>query len=211
MKFILNGCDISFTAEAPEDITLKQLLKQSDGMERLTEKCWRNLDPWECCGQDKYCQRGCHDEGGCTNGCEVPKIYCKLAKYEDLEEQCIEENQCGLRELLTKWKAFFDDIAELYDYRKAEEQGLLLRLPCKVGDTVYYFSHRPFNLSVQANTIYEAKVVRIVTTSMGIQLIIQIHNEYGCTEIPDVRDFGKTVFLTREEAESALAEKGGAE
>lgn len=30
MKFILNGCDISFVAEAPEDITLKQLLKQCD-------------------------------------------------------------------------------------------------------------------------------------------------------------------------------------
>lgn len=30
MKFVLNGCDISFTAEAPEDITLKQLLKQCD-------------------------------------------------------------------------------------------------------------------------------------------------------------------------------------
>lgn len=30
MKFILNGCDISFYAEAPEDITLKQLLKQAD-------------------------------------------------------------------------------------------------------------------------------------------------------------------------------------
>ena len=30
MRFILNGCDISFYAEAPEDITLKQLLKQCD-------------------------------------------------------------------------------------------------------------------------------------------------------------------------------------
>lgn len=30
MKFILNGCDISFVADAPEDITLKQLLKQCD-------------------------------------------------------------------------------------------------------------------------------------------------------------------------------------
>lgn len=30
MKFILNGCDISFIADAPEDITLKQLLKQCD-------------------------------------------------------------------------------------------------------------------------------------------------------------------------------------
>lgn len=30
MKFVLNGCDISFIAEAPGDITLKQLLKQCD-------------------------------------------------------------------------------------------------------------------------------------------------------------------------------------
>jgi len=30
IKFILNGCDISFVAKAPEDITLKQLLKQCD-------------------------------------------------------------------------------------------------------------------------------------------------------------------------------------
>jgi len=33
MKFLLNGCDISFYAEAPEDITLKQLLKQCDRIE----------------------------------------------------------------------------------------------------------------------------------------------------------------------------------
>lgn len=56
-------------------------------MERLTDKAWRNLDPWECCGQDHYCQRDCHGEGGCNNGCIVPKIYCKLAKYEDAEER----------------------------------------------------------------------------------------------------------------------------
>lgn len=30
MRFVLNGCDISFMAEAPADITLEQLLKQCD-------------------------------------------------------------------------------------------------------------------------------------------------------------------------------------
>jgi hypothetical protein len=30
IKFILNGCDISFYAIAPKDITLEQLLKQCD-------------------------------------------------------------------------------------------------------------------------------------------------------------------------------------
>jgi len=30
MKFVLNGCDICFVAEAPPNITLEQLLKQCD-------------------------------------------------------------------------------------------------------------------------------------------------------------------------------------
>ena len=33
MKFMLDGCDISFIAEAPNDITLEQLLKQTDKIE----------------------------------------------------------------------------------------------------------------------------------------------------------------------------------
>lgn len=53
-------------------------------MVRLTDKSWRNLDPWECCGQDNYCKRGCHEEGGCNNGCIVPRLYSRLARYEDL-------------------------------------------------------------------------------------------------------------------------------
>ena len=83
------------------------------------------------------------------------------------------------------------------------ENGVIVP-PCKVGDTVYYFSHRPFNLSVLANTIYEAHVVRIVTTNLGTSLVIQIHNEYGVTEVPQISSFGKTVFLTKEEAERVL-------
>lgn len=55
-------------------------------MDRLTDKAWRNLDPWECCGQDHFCKRGCHDDGGCTKGCIVPKLYKRLAEYEDAEE-----------------------------------------------------------------------------------------------------------------------------
>ena len=81
------------------------------------------------------------------------------------------------------------------------------RPPCKVGETVYYVSNNPMNLSVEANTIYEAEVVRIVTTHLCTTLVIQIHNEYGCTEIPNIHEWQKTVFLTREEAEAKL--KGG--
>ena len=88
------------------------------------------------------------------------------------------------------------------------ESGVIVP-PCKVGDKVYYVSDSPINLSVQANTIYEAHISRMVTTQYGTILVIQIHNSYGCTEIPDINDWGKTVFFTKEEAEKAL--KGGAE
>lgn len=39
MKFVLNGCDISFIAEAPADITLEQLIKQCDRIHPLWCAC----------------------------------------------------------------------------------------------------------------------------------------------------------------------------
>lgn len=52
-------------------------------MSRLTKTNWKNLDPWETCGQGMYCTRNCHEDGGCANGCPVPKNYRRLAKYEN--------------------------------------------------------------------------------------------------------------------------------
>ena len=53
IKFILNGCDISFIAEAPEDITLKQLLVQCD-----------KIKPhWCACGICSYEKVYKHDYG----------------------------------------------------------------------------------------------------------------------------------------------------
>jgi len=80
--------------------------------------------------------------------------------------------------------------------------------PCKVGDTVWYLNKHP-HISLFQNSVYKAKVVRIVTTNIGTAVVIQIQSE-GCCEIPDVTDWGITVFLTKEEAEQALAKmKGG--
>lgn len=44
IKFVLDGCDISFVAEAPEDIALKQLLIQCD----------RIKPDWCACGIRSY-------------------------------------------------------------------------------------------------------------------------------------------------------------
>ena len=45
---MLNGCDISFIAEAPDDITLKELLKQTDRIQPQWCACGiRSLSPNE--------------------------------------------------------------------------------------------------------------------------------------------------------------------
>lgn len=48
IRFMLDGCDISFIAEAPADITLEQLLKQCDRIKPLWCACGiRSLDGGE--------------------------------------------------------------------------------------------------------------------------------------------------------------------
>ena len=85
---------------------------------------------------------------------------------------------------------------EIREWRKSEEQGLRLRLPCKVGDTVYH---------IEDGYVYEFK-------ARSIDIRIENGEYIFCIDSMDYKaeDFGKCVFLTREEAESALAEKGGA-
>ena len=110
-------------------------------------------------------------------------------------------NDCPIRDAFNK----------LAHYEDLEEQGRLICLPCKVGDTVYYINTQN-RLSLFKNTVYEAKVARFVTTRYGTSIVIQIHNEYGCTELYIEDNYNKTVFLTKEEALAKLKElKEGAE
>lgn len=80
-------------------------------------------------------------------------------------------------------------------------------LPRNVGDTVYYINEYS-DIYLCKDTIYEAKVARMVITKNNeIALVIHIKDESGLTEYPNVKNFGKTVFLSREEAENALKER----
>ena len=65
-----------------------------------------------------------------------------------------------------------------------KDKSLFVELPCKVGDTVY---------QVDSERIYESTVKRIIYDTDGIAF--------------DERAIGKSVFLTREEAEKALNER----
>ena len=50
---------------------------------RLTDANWKNLAPYEYCGKLEYCGRRFTEPGGCVNGCIIPKLYARLAAFED--------------------------------------------------------------------------------------------------------------------------------
>ena len=94
---------------------------------------------------------------------------------------------------------------KLADYEDAEEKGLLLRLPCKVGDTVYIILASYFDIGTY-NIKYAKADVRDFAhfTSCGF-CVIATSKVFGRLTIP-FSDFGKTVFLTKTEAEQKLKE-----
>lgn len=111
-------------------------------MERLTNKAWRNFDPWECCGQDKYCQRGCHDPGGCTKGCIVPRLYARLGAYEDtgLEPEEVlpkdKADEIALKLMRLADLENFCSYTRLRELAEADKDGRLAVLPFTSGRTL---------------------------------------------------------------------------
>lgn len=104
------------------------------------------------------------------------------------------------------------DVAELLEelksYKETEEQGLLVRLPCKVGDIVWELclcddgNYKIFPMIVK--TISEYGTLRQVKKDITIW---NIYAESDYTYMyKSFTDFGKTVFSTKEEAEKKLEE-----
>lgn len=162
-------------------------------MERLTDKHWRNLDPWECCGQDKYCKRNCHEEGGCANGCIVPKLYRRLAMYEDVglapAEYLMRKDEISVLEM---FKEQSSDAEKAIKIAEARRENRLVILPCKVGDMVYYR---------RGSYIIGDDVKRIILDGIDNQVIIDHNHSFMFS------DFGSKVWASREEAEAALKGK----
>ena len=104
------------------------------------------------------------------------------------------DGQCG-----TVQKLEMCQIGAIADHLLAN--GVIVP-PCKAGDTVYWLNFYN-HLMLYRDKYYEAEVVRIVVTRFGVSCVIRVRGEHATYEIPDV-EFGKNVFLTREEAERAL-------
>ena len=113
------------------------------------------------------------------------------------------------------WEAYSDAnynevINKLAAYEDAEEQGRLVILPCKVGDMLYEIDLPEYGVIV-CKVLYvdcycgpfaHAPGGKIVSaTSVGVE-VVEGHGK-GSSYAFEKDDFGKTVFLTREEAEAA--------
>lgn len=117
---------------------------------------------------------GCYQIKGCDN------FTC--------EETCNNVLNCGCCPIS-------EAINKLAEYENLEEQGLLLRLPCPIGTTVYnttWWDDITETVKVNGKTFYRTVHKHKVSKSTF--------------SLFDIKDFGKTVFLTQVEAEQKLKE-----
>lgn len=114
----------------------------------------------------------------------------KSMNDEYCNNYCVKQNFetckfCGI------YKAF----QKLGEYEDAEEQGTLIKSPCKLGDTVYLVKFRSKPKSVRVNG-------DIYTRYSREPEILEVEFKLKYYE-----DIDKTVFLTKEKAKDAI-EKG---
>lgn len=101
-------------------------------------------------------------------------------------------------------------IEKLATYEDLEEQGLLVRLPCKVGDTVWD-NDFGYPESYEIKAFSYGYCDSYVEPGIGIEdEIIFYYENYthsiSITGAFPMSEIGKTVFLTREEAKKKLEE-----
>ena len=135
----------------------------------------------------------CYGNGCKIKDCPLETSVCeRLEAYEDtgltpeeIKAPFTEDTMINLAA-----QALGVEPIRLRELAEADKDGRLVMLPCKVGDTVY---------SALIGRIIEKQVFSIVSFSNSTRIYCGGTSEYFRPE-----DIGKTVFLTREEAEKAL-------
>ena len=96
-------------------------------------------------------------------------------------------------------------------YEDAEEQGLLLRLPCKPKSEVFLICSRYTRCSFEDVPFEESSCIGCENDCDSHKEIYIHRNSSVDVEwiVRNLNKFGKTVFLTKEEAEVKLAEMEG--
>ena len=177
-------------------------------MERLTEHSKQTShENGICCTHFRGPE--CLEVGGnCAMNCKWEEAaWSRLAAYEDtrLEPEEIDMDHEAAEQLRRLCRNC--DIDRLEELAEADKNGRLVVLPCKAGDTLWVTGRD----NVPREMELEAPDIRVVCTDED-NLCMST-----CNRKPDGfcayrlrndgADIGKTVFLTREEAEKALEAK----
>ena len=133
--------------------------------------------------------------------CSQKQVWERLKQYEDTG-LTPEEIKAPLTEdamINLAAQALGVEPSRLRELAVADQEGHVIVLPCKVGDVVYGFHGE--------KTILPMVAKWIETNTDGWCIAVQYTPM--APRFYRFSDFGKTVFLTREEAEKALAEMEG--
>ena len=133
----------------------------------------------------------CPYDGNCTQ----KQVWERLKAYEDAglsPPACAEA-----REIEETLSGCDYSISRMVELMKADVDGRVVVLPCRQGDELWTYCNHPVKRVYSFN-------VSDVSTLNGRTVL----NTLGLGTIRP-EDIGKTVFLSREEAEKALQEMGG--
>ncbi len=138
----------------------------------------------------------CRKDGTCTQ----KEVWKRLKAYEDtgLTPEDIKSAVTASAVINLAAQALGAAPGRLRELAEADKDGRVVVLPCKVGDMLYEVTSR--------STISEYRVTAICATSGGLFIEWKIQKGFAGRSaagiVPDA--IGKTVFLTREEAEKEL-------
>lgn len=120
-----------------------------------------------------------------NGACSQRKVWERLKAYEDTG--LMPEEVTAMRHTLDEHHKVADPLL------REQADGRVVVLPCEVGDTVYW---------VHGAVITECKVHRIQKNRNGLYICLKSKKSHGAFRTDLC--FGKSIFLTREEAEKAL-------
>ena len=138
---------------------------------------------------------------------DVKRVTERLTEdfYDDMQKitrHCVKSDNIDLN---CGGEDYQDIIDKLAEYEMAEEDGRMMIFPCKVGDVVYVTERRYYNYlwhtGVQKGRVYGFEYDK------GWFIWVSLDdNSASSDEAYKLENFGKTVFLTYEEAEKVLEE-----
>ena len=123
----------------------------------------------------------------------------RLAAYEDtgLTPEEFHAYWVFLEDMIGEQKAS-EALDRFRQLVKADRDGRLVVLPCKVGDRLYEVTGR------KTISVYKVRAIRVELFGLFIEWDIVEGFVWQSLSGINAGEIGKTVFLTREEAEKAL-------